>query len=200
MMDRLLARHAYLLPLVFLAACPAKEAPAIDNQALTKLAACEDGIKREKATTETCQKQLEEVKTTRVAAAGGDVVVRIEGNTLTVTQKINGGPIEQAGGTSADDMRLYEAFVGQVRGSTNGIQICYAQAAKKNASLQGRSVDLQVSVSLRPTGKVANATFSPRISADFDGCMKKLTSMWKVPPYYGEGVRFDYTVTMQPAN
>jgi hypothetical protein len=183
-----------------LGACPAKEAPPIDNQTLGRLAACEDSVKREKATTEGCQKQLEAAKTTSAAASGSDVVVRIDGNTLTVLHKPNGGPIEQAGGTSADDMKLYEAFVGQVRGSKSGIQVCYAQAAKKNVALQGRSVDLQVSVSLKATGRVANALFSPRISADFDGCMKKLTSSWKVPPYYGEGVRFDYTVTMQPAD
>ena len=79
---------------------------------------------------------------------GGEIVVAIEGNALTVKANATGG----GGGVPAVDNKAAAAaaqqFLDVVARSRGAIQKCYEQALKKNQGLQGRTITLNVSGTL----------------------------------------------------
>ncbi len=138
----------------------------------------------------------ERVRKLETGALDGDVVVRIEGDAFEITGK---GPSGRAGtGTAAvDDKALYEAFLSNVNGSRGAIKKCYQQALKNNASLQARTVTLNVNVRFSTAGKAAGSSFAPQISSSFDECMRAVTAKWSVPAP-PRSVAFQAPVTLTP--
>jgi hypothetical protein len=141
------------------------------------------------------QKQISDLK---INPASGDVVVRIEGDVLTVTA--GQGPNTRAAkptGTS-DDSKLYESFVASVRNSRGAIKKCYQNALKKNSALQARTVTLNITVNFKTNGEATASQFSPRISEHFDQCMEGIANRWKLPEFSGRAVSFQTKLSLTP--
>lgn len=108
---------------------------------------------------------------------GGEIVVTIEGNALTVKPGGQGvaRPIDDKAAASAS-----KDFLDVVAKSRGAIQKCYEQALKKNTSLQARTVTLNVSASFAQSGAYHDSQFSPSLGDTFDACMKTVASKWKL--------------------
>jgi len=126
---------------------------------------------------------LQEEAARNKPAGGGEIIVAIEGNALTVKANGTGG----TGGTATpvvDNKAAAAAaqqFLDVVARSRGAIQKCYEQALKKNQGLQGRTITLNVSASFSNTGAYQNATFSPALGDVFDSCIKGVASKWALP-------------------
>ena len=81
--------------------------------------------------------------------------------------------------------------------SHGSIQKCYQVALKNNATLQSRSVTLNIEVQYKSSGEVSNSSFSPRIDASFDQCMSAVAKRWTLPAM-PRSVAFNYTQTLTP--
>jgi hypothetical protein len=92
---------------------------------------------------------------------------------------------------------LYEAFVASLRRSRGSIQKCYQNALKNNATLQARSVTLNIEVQYKTSGSVTDARFSPRIDQSFDRCMDSVARRWTLPAM-PRAVAFNYKQTLTP--
>ena len=169
-------------------------------------------LERSKTDVDVCGKQLAAAKAQ--PTGDGAQIVRIVGDTLTVmaAPSATGGGANVAGEAAAEQgggdiklrpeqqLKLYETFVSQVRGSKGAIQQCYVSALKKNRDIQARAIELKVTVTVNPSGKISNASFSPTISSDFNTCFKATATQWKVPSYTGAAISVESTVTLQPAS
>lgn len=108
---------------------------------------------------------------------GGEIVIAIEGNALTVKPGAPGvhRPIDEKAAASAS-----KDFLDVVAKSRGAIQKCYEQALKKNTALQARTVTLNVSASFAQSGSYQDSQFSPSLGDTFDACMKTVASKWKL--------------------
>ena len=118
----------------------------------------------------------------RLKPGGGEIVVAIEGNALTVKSNGTGGG---GGGVPAVSDSVAAAaskeFLDVVARSRGAIQKCYEQALKKNQGLQGRTITLTVSASLSNAGAFQSSSFSPSLGDVFDACIKTVSSKWALP-------------------
>jgi len=111
-------------------------------------------------------------------SGGGEIVVSIEGNALTVKP---GKPGEFR---PIDDKVAGEAskqFIDVVAKSRGAIQKCYEQALKKDSSLQARTVTLTVSASFSLAGAYKTSSFAPSLGSAFDECIRTVASKWSLP-------------------
>jgi len=178
-----------------LGACGDKGVPQKDyNELLGRVEELKSQADRAKSAAEQCAKQLE----TAGAAADNAVVLRVEGDTVSVVGRPS--RTSAASGDVKDEVaiKVGGAFEGQIRGSKAGIQLCYVNALKKNESLQTQEVTLQIGVVANPTGKLTSASFSPQVSPDFAACMHRIAQSWKVPAYAGGAFPIQYPVTLKP--
>lgn len=117
----------------------------------------------------------------RAKPGGGEIVIAIEGNALTVKSNGTGGG---SGVPQVDDKAAAAAskeFLDVVARSRGAIQKCYEQALKKNQGLQGRTVTLTVSASFSNAGAYQSSNFSPSLGDVFDACIKGVSSKWALP-------------------
>ena len=163
------------------------------NDLLSKLDDCKAQLDRQKVAADMCTKQLDEAR----ASAGGEVVVRVEGTTFSVVARPK-GPGTPRDVRDETAIAVSGNFEAQVKGSKNGIQQCYVNALKKNESLQNREINLMVSVTANPTGKVTNPRFSPNVSPDFTSCLEKIATNWKLQTYQGGSFTLQYPVKLRP--
>lgn len=120
----------------------------------------------------------ENARLMREQGSGTEIVVAIEGTSLTVK------PGKPGQVRPIDDKAAGEAskqFIDVVAKSRGAIQKCYEQALKKDTSLQARTVTLTVSASFSEAGGYKSASFSPSLGEAFDTCMKTLASKWSLP-------------------
>jgi hypothetical protein len=178
-----------------LSGCKGKVEYRDNPEVVTKLQACETSLGEKDIYIKDLQKQLSDLK---LHGGDGPVVVNIEGEAMTITggKGPSGKPPREPRG-NADDAKLYEAFVASLRRSRGSIKKCYQNALKKNSSIQGRTVTLNIGVDYRTSGKVANARFSPRISQTFNKCMAGVAQNWKLPAM-PRAVSFNYRQTLTP--
>jgi hypothetical protein len=140
---------------------------------------------------DTCKKDLK-AKDDRIAAleaansdlmrngSGGEIVVAIEGNVLTVKPPTGGGSSHPP----VDDKVVAAAskeFINVVQKSRGAIQKCYEQALKKNSGLQARTVTLVVNATFSSAGAFQSSAFAPSLGDTFDNCMKTVASKWLLP-------------------
>jgi hypothetical protein len=110
--------------------------------------------------------------------SGGEIVVAIEGNALTVKPGAPGvaRPIDDKAAAAAS-----KEFLDVVAKSRGAIQKCYEQALKKNTGLQAKTVTLTVSASFSQAGAFQSSNFSPSLGDAFDNCIKTVASRWALP-------------------
>ena len=164
-------------------------------ETLRNLSDCE----KAKQDKDTYIKELEKRLADHALQGGEEVVITLEGANLTIAAVKGKGPnsgakVEKG---SAKDIELYEAFLRTVKRSRGQLKQCYQNALKKNSALQARSIPMAIEVKYRTDGKVALAQFSPRVSADFDRCMKNAASSW-VLPKMPKPVTFRSKITLTP--
>lgn len=183
--------------------CKTKVETKPDPETEEKLSDCEESLESKKDYIKTLEERLAELE----SGEGGEVVVELEGPLedgaiLNVTA--GGGPHARGGGGgggaakgNADDTKLYEEFVGQLRRSRPSIKKCYQNALKKDTRLQARPVTVNIQVDYRTNGKVSDASFNPRISQHFYQCMKNVADRWKLPAM-PRAVSFNYRQRLTP--
>jgi hypothetical protein len=176
-------------------ACKGKVEVRDDPETAKQLGDCEKARTDQKTYIASLEKQLAELQ----LKGAGNVVVTLEGEAMKITGK---GPHEQAGEPreprgSADDAKLYEAFVAALKRSRGGIQKCYQAALKNNSALQARTVTLNIQVDYKTSGEVSGASFQPRIHENFDQCMDAIAKHWSLPAM-PRAVTFAYKQTLTP--
>ena len=186
---RVLNLVAVTLVLTGLGACKGKTKYKDSQETLTNLKDCQDGLKEKQEYIASLEKRLQEME-------GEMVTVDISGEAMKVVGK---GPNERTkpAGGNADDLKLYEAFVAALQRSHGSIQKCYQLALKNNATLQSRSVTLNIQVQYKTSGQVSNSSFSPRIDQSFDSCMSAVAKRWTLPAM-PRAVAFNYKQTLTP--
>ncbi|HLU65315.1 MAG TPA: hypothetical protein VKZ63_03540 [Kofleriaceae bacterium] len=174
-----------------LPACKGKTKYKDSPETVQKLSDCQENLEEKQTYIATLEKRLAELE-----GQGDAVVVNIEGEALQISGK---GPNERSGSPTgtADDAKLYEAFVAALERSRGSIQKCYQNALKNNSTLQARSVTLNIQVAYRTSGQVSGATFNPRIDESFDRCMDAVARRW-VLPSMPRAVAFNYKQTLTP--
>jgi len=186
---RILNLVAVTLVLTGLGACKGKTKYKDSQETLTNLKDCQDGLKEKQEYIASLEKRLQEME-------GEMVTVDITGEAMKVVGKGPNERIKPAGG-NADDLKLYEAFVAALQRSHGSIQKCYQLALKNNATLQSRSVTLNIQVQYKTSGQVSNSSFSPRIDQSFDSCMSAVAKRWTLPAM-PRAVAFNYKQTLTP--
>jgi hypothetical protein len=180
------------MALIGLGACKGEVVVKDTPETTRKLADCE---KDRQAKAEYI-KDLEK----RVADAElSGVVVTVTGDTLTISGMTGKGPHTRSGVAkgNAKDTELYEAFLAAVRQSRGRLKQCYQRALKKNSGLQARSIPMNIEVKYRTDGKVSAASFSVRITADFDRCVQAIAKGWTLPKMPSP-VTFRSKITLTP--
>jgi hypothetical protein len=175
--------------LLALGACKGKTKYKDSDATLQRVKDCEAGLKEKQEYIASLEKRIQEME-------GEMVTINCTGEAMKVVGK---GPNERTrpAGGNADDLKLYEAFVAALQRSHGSIQKCYQVALKNNATLQSRSVTLNIEVQYRSSGEVSNSSFSPRIDASFDQCMSAVAKRWTLPAM-PRAVAFNYKQTLTP--
>jgi hypothetical protein len=165
----LLAVTAALVP-----GCKGQEVVKPDPKTAEDLAACLRD-KEEKAKLITML-QDENAKLQVRGAAGGEVVVKIEGASFEVKAGAPGDgppPVDPKVAAAAA-----KEFVGVVERSRGAIQKCYEQALKKSAGLQSRPVKLTVMATFTTAGAYKGSSTAPSLGEPFDGCLRQVAQRW----------------------
>jgi len=137
----------------------------------------------------------ENARLMREKGSGGEIVVTIEGNALTVKPATGGTvhPIDDKVAAAAS-----KEFLDVVAKSRGAIQKCYEQALKKNTGLQAKTVTLTVSASFAQSGSYRDSNFSPSLGDTFDACIKTVASKW-VLPQNSPAMQFKAQVSLTPS-
>jgi hypothetical protein len=186
---RVLNLVAVVLVLTGLGACKGKTKYKDSEATLQKVKDCEAGLKEKQEYIAGLEKRLQEME-------GETVAVDITGEAMKVVGKGPNERVKPTGG-NADDLKLYEAFVAALQRSHGSIQKCYQLALKNNATLQSRSVTLNIQVQYKTSGQVSASSFNPRIDQSFDSCMAAVAKRWTLPAM-PRGVAFNYKQTLTP--
>ncbi len=183
------------------AACGDNKGGPDNNRLLEELSTCKDDRDRAKNALDACTKQFAEYKA-MTPTGPQEIVVRIDGEGLTIVGKLpSGKPGEAsvgAGDLSEAEKNVVPLVMAQIAGSRTAIQQCYVQALKTNTSLEGRAINLTVQVKVSPTGAISNAAFAPQLSQQFDNCMSTVATKWKIAPYTGRTFPLQYPIKLQP--
>ncbi len=181
--------------------CKGKTVVKADPQTEESLKNCEEKLKAKVEYINKLNEDILRLESSGSASGDGDVVVTIEGEVMSITagkgKGPNGSKEPKDPKGNAKDTELYEAFVKRLKSSRGAIKKCYQGALKKNSALSSKTVTLNIGVSYKTSGKVKNATFSPKISSQFNQCMDSVASKW-VLPAMPRPVTFNYKQTLTP--
>lgn len=177
-----MSRHPILLSLVpllalgALGACKGETVIKPDPQTQTDLDNCKKSLAEKDKLIKA--EEDENARLMREKGQGGEIVVAIEGNVLTVKPGKPGEvhPIDDKVAKEASQQFL--AVVGKSRGE---IQRCYEQALKKDTALQAKTVTLTVSASFGQAGTFQGMSSAPSLGDTFDKCLKTVASKWTLP-------------------
>jgi len=180
------------------AGCKGKTVVKDNPQTAENLAQCENNLKEKVAYIDTLNATITKLESGGATGEEGAVVVNIEGEAMTITAGKGNGPHGSKDPKgSAKDVELYEAFLKRLKSSRGAIKTCYQNALKKNSALSTRTVTLNIGVSYKTSGNVNNTTFNPKVSDQFNGCMKNVATKWSLPAM-PRPVSFNYKQTLTP--
>jgi hypothetical protein len=199
-----------LLLVATLAACGNKDSAsgAADSKVASDLATCTQDRDKAKNALSSCQKDFDVLKNSSANGGGSDDkdagpgeewIVRVDGDLLTISGHTKNGvamPTAPAE-LSEDELKAAESVTAMMRGSKNSIQACYITALKSNVDLANRTISLEVKVVVNPNGKVTNASFSPAINPQFDGCMRTVANRWAVTKFNGKPFPIAVTIKLE---
>ena len=152
---------------------------------------------RDKAEKDKLIKAVEEenARLMRGQSAGGEIVIAIEGNALTVKPGKPGTvpPIDEKAAAAAS-----REFLDVVAKSRGAIQKCYEQALKSNNAPQAKTVTLTVSASFSQAGAYRTAAFSPSLGDTFDRCIRNVAEKWSLPQS-SPAMQFRAQVSLTPS-
>ncbi|MBS1117833.1 MAG: hypothetical protein H6Q90_61 [Deltaproteobacteria bacterium] len=172
--------------------CKGETVIKLDPQTQTALDACNEAKKEKDKLIASLQEENTRLQT---RPTGAEIVVTIEGNSLTVKP---GKPGEVR---PIDDKAAAEAskeFIDVVRKSRGAIQKCYEQALKKTTGLQTKTVTLTVSASFVQSGAYKTASFAPSLGDTFDTCIRAVASKW-ILPQNSPAMTFQTQVSLTPS-
>jgi hypothetical protein len=189
------------------AACGAEgKTTANDDRILGELATCKEERDKVKGSLKTCTDKFAALNQ---ESGGGDagpeeLVVRVENEQLTIVGRQRGGkPLPNGGGGAValtdEEQAVTESVTSLIRASKSAIERCYVQALKANEDLENRAITLDIKVLVSPDGRVSHPSLSPRVSQQFDACMKTVASKWKVKAYKGKAFPIVVPIRLQPA-
>lgn len=161
------------------AGCGEKKVIQPDPQTKADLDACISAKSEKEKYCTSLQDEVARLTREQGSGGGGEIVVSIEGNALTVKPAKPGEPARPI-----DDKAAGEAskqFIDVVAKSRGAIQKCYEQALKKDSSLQARTVTLTVSASFSNAGAYKSASFAPSLGDAFDQCIRSVATKWQLP-------------------
>jgi hypothetical protein len=163
-----------------------------DPQTKSDLDACIEAKKEKDKLIASLQEENTRLQTKQTSS---EIVVTIEGNTLTVKPGKPGDvrPLDDKQAAAAS-----KEFIDVVRKSKGAIQKCYEQALKKTTGLQTKPVTLTVSASFAQSGAYKNASFSPSLGDTFDNCIRTVASKW-VLPVNSPAMTFQTQVSLTPS-
>ena len=195
---RMMLAGSVLLMAMSSVGCGTKTKIQDNPETLENLNKCEANLKEKVAYINTLNERITALESGSTAPEDGAVVVNIEGEAMKITGK-DKGPFKGSGDPkgTANDADLYKAFVSQLKRSRGSIKKCYQHALKKNSALSARTVTLNIGVDYKTSGKVKNATFSPRVSEQFNQCMDGVAQNWTLPGM-PRAVSFNYKQTLTP--
>lgn len=188
--------------LVLFTACgDSKSNVAESDRILTDLDSCRKEREKTKNQFETCSKTVTELRANPPSTEPEEIVVRVEGDTLTVVGKMRGQthsgmptPTE----LGPEEQKAIGPVRAQIAATKSQIQQCYTQALKADDSLANTPIELRVTIVVNPSGAITNPRFSPQVSAKFESCMKAVAAKWKIPPYKGKAFPLAYPINLQP--
>ena len=172
-------RTLLLVALLGLVACKGETVVKPDQTTVDNLNAC-------KASLDEKDKRIAQLTDDKAncmmgKGSGGEIVVAIEGNALTVK---SGGSAAGYTGPPVDDKVAAAAskeFLNVVAKSRGAIQKCYEQALKKNTAPSGHTITLTVSASFAQSGAYRDSSFAPSLGDAFDSCIRTVASKWQLP-------------------
>jgi hypothetical protein len=163
------------LVLVVAAACKGETVVKPDPQTLSALDECKKSLAEKDNRISALQD--ENASLMRGSGAGQQLVVTIEGNTLTVHAGTNQGPPVDDKVAAAASKEFYNV----VQKSRGAIQKCYEQALKKSAAPQGKTITLTVEATFNQAGQFNNSQFAPSLGNVFDECIQQVSKRWALP-------------------
>lgn len=172
-----MSRHPILvLPVVLAVGCKGETVIKPDPQTQSDLDNCRKSLAEKDKLIKA--EEDENARLMREKGQGGEIVVAIEGNALTVKPGKPGEihPVDDKVAKEASQQFL--SVVGRSRGE---IQRCYEQALKKDQGLQAKTVTLTVSASFGQAGAFNRMTSAPSLGGEFDDCLQKVAKKWTLP-------------------
>jgi len=86
-----------------------------------------------------------------------------------------------------------------VMAGARALRQCYERALKKNAALQYQAgVQLELGLTVAPTGSVAGVTVKPNVDASMTECIDGAAKRWKFPKFAGSPVTIEQKVMLTP--
>lgn len=196
---RMMCAGSVLLMAMIGAGCGTKTKIQENPETRENLNKCEANLKEKVAYINTLNERITALESGTNTPEEGAVVVTIDGEVMKITAGKDKGPYKGTGDPkgNANDADLYKAFVSQLKRSRGSIKKCYQHALKKNSALSARTVTLNIGVDYKTSGKVKNASFSPRVSEQFNQCMDGVAQKWTLPGM-PRAVSFNYKQTLTP--
>jgi hypothetical protein len=190
-------RHviAILLPAAFAFGCKGETVVKDNPDTLRALDVCNKTLEESKKLAQALQD--ENARLMRGSGTGGEIVVSIEGNMMTVRPPKPGETRTIDDKVVAAASKEFEDLVHKSRGA---IQKCYEQVLKKDTALQARTVTLTVSATFTGQGAYQNSAFhaTQNLGDTFDNCMKTIAQKWQLPQN-SQTMTFKAQVSLTPS-
>ena len=131
--------------------------PVRVKKTLGDLVSCKEERDRSKGQLDTCITQLDKLKSGEGGDAGPtEILVRYDGELLTITGKVRGGRPVAVTNTELTEVeqKVTETVTATIRASKEPIQKCYVQALKTHPDLESKAITIEIKVVVQPSGSL----------------------------------------------
>ncbi|MBK8482151.1 MAG: AgmX/PglI C-terminal domain-containing protein [Proteobacteria bacterium] len=137
------------------------------------------------------QEDLNALKVKLAQALANPGTIKVDPALLTIEGKSLMAPARE--GTLTQEQVF--AVIGRSKGS---LEACYTRALKRNSALHHGSITLNVSFSVRSTGRPTRIDIQPNRDGPMIACMVKAIERWPFPEFEGQPVDVEAPVTLLP--